>query len=121
MREWNRENPEKHKEYHRKHYVKNREKYLKRRKESYQTRNKEPREKLLKIIGSSCVLCGCSRCLNFHKIGGKKHPMTFEYYFNHREDFVSLCYYHHRIIHQLAILYKWDLVKELVEKLRIKN
>jgi hypothetical protein len=54
---------------------------------------------LLKLIGDKCVICGSTEHLFFHEIHGVPHRLTIKYYREHYQDFITLCYKHHRIIH----------------------
>lgn len=58
------------------------------------------RDKARKLIGDKCIICGYSGIkLTFHEIHGKVHRGGWKYYINNYQDFVPLCYPHHRLLH----------------------
>jgi len=112
-------------DYHRQYYQKNpnmRKQFLLNKKINY---NKN-REQLFNSIGSKCVICGSQKRLSFHEIFGKNHirldvQKGFDYILTHSEDFIALCSFHHKFVHQFAKCGEWNKFKELVEKLRLLN
>lgn len=62
------------------------------------------RAKALKLIGDKCLICGSTERLCFHEIHGLNHNKDTEpyYYLKHPENFITLCYYHHKFIHAFA-------------------
>jgi len=113
----------------RNHY--NREEYWKDKPKKRQTKKQknykakktysENRQKLLNLIGDKCLICGSTKRLIFHEINGKNHltngTSAFIYYFDHYKDFITLCYFHHKFLHQFAECRNWGLFQLLVSKL----
>jgi hypothetical protein len=109
-------NPEKRKEaqkkYRETHKTECRERtkkcYLKRKgyyNEQHALAIRKARKRALEIIGSRCIICNSDKRICFHEIHGTSHSIGNIYvYLNHSQDFVPLCYTHHRIIHELAKL-----------------
>jgi hypothetical protein len=62
----------------------------------YKARNKQ---KAFSLIGDKCVICGSTKRLCFHEKHGINHNKETSF---HPEDFITLCYLHHRFIHTLA-------------------
>jgi hypothetical protein len=61
------------------------------------------RQKLLSIIGSRCLICGTLENIHFHEIHGEPHDETNLWQTLKRpQDFVPLCFPHHKLIHFLA-------------------
>jgi hypothetical protein len=67
------------------------------------------RKKVLSLIGDKCIICGSQNRIQIHEIHGKKHMLLrdgekkyYEYVKAHEKDFVSLCYYHHAFLHDVA-------------------
>lgn len=79
------------------------------------------RNELLKLIGDKCVICNTTKHLVFHEIHGKPHltngTEAFKYYIENYKDFITLCTFHHRFLHQFAKCHNWELFKTLIEKL----
>lgn len=70
-------------------------------------RRKENREKAFILIGDVCLICGTKKHLIFHEIHGKPHSRyDGSYYLKNYKDFITMCYPHHRIIHELMKLDK---------------
>ena len=116
-KKWRRLNPEKHKEAMRrankKYRDKNKEKirayqkqYRKKNRESIRQRNREYVKKLKRqidqILGTKCVICGSTERLRCHEIYGKPHIYNLYYVINHSEDFVRMCEFCHKFVHNIA-------------------
>jgi predicted HNH restriction endonuclease len=107
MREYQK-NPE-HKKRHRELCRKNQKLYYKRHKskilnyqKDYKIKyRKKRREKLLKVFGDKCSICGSNHNIHLHEIYGKNHSYSLTYVLNHKEDFIPLCYYCHRAWHHI--------------------
>lgn len=86
----------------RKYYLKNIDKLRKKHRELW----RQLRNTAKHLIGDKCIICGYSgRRLTFHEIHGKSHNKSnIKYYIDNHKDFVSLCYPHHRLLHNLASL-----------------
>jgi hypothetical protein len=68
---------------------------------SEQKHDRREKEKLLKVFGRKCVLCGEERekKIIFHQIKGQKHPRSYKYVIENIEDFTYICYSCHGHIH----------------------
>jgi hypothetical protein len=63
------------------------------------------RIKLLKLIGDKCLICNSTEHLIFHEIHGTPHKNTEPtFYLKNPQNFVTLCYFHHRLVHALMDL-----------------
>jgi len=70
------------------------------------------RQQLLNIIGDKCFICNSTSRICFHEIHGIPHKNCKpNFYLSHPQDFIPLCYYHHKLIHALN-----DLSPESREK-----
>jgi len=83
---WNRNHPEKLKEYSHVYYLRNKPKILLNLKESKRRKRKEIRTKILQLLGNKCKRCGEEdwRCLQIDHVNGKgwqerKHLNHFYY------------------------------------------
>ena len=83
---WNRNHPEKLKEYSHIYYLRNKPKILLNLKESKRRKRKEIRTKILQLLGNKCKRCGEEdwRCLQIDHVNGKgwqerKHLNHFYY------------------------------------------
>ena len=63
-------------------------------------------EKVRKLIGDKCILCGETKKLYYHEIYNKKHPCGIDYIYRHYKDFIPLCLKCHTTIH-------WILIKNI--------
>lgn len=59
------------------------------------------RQKVIELLGKSCVLCGSEYKVDYHEIHGKKHTCWNQYFIDHYKDFVPLCRKHHIALHRL--------------------
>jgi len=88
---------------------------------------KNNRIKAEELIGNKCIICNSSgshkgkrRGVIFHEIHGIKHLYGYQdggkYYLENSKDFVSMCYTHHKSMHDF---YNWTrtLTDEQFEKL----
>jgi len=61
------------------------------------------RQKLLSIVGSRCLICGTSENVHFHEIHGEPHDSAnLCQTLKRPQDFIPLCYSHHKLVHFLA-------------------
>lgn len=113
QREW-RKKPE-NKQYEHNRYLKNKVKIS----NYYKISHNEKRQLALSIIGDKCLICNTIKRLQFHEIHGKKHNehCHINYYLKQPENFITLCYYHHKLIHLLVNL----TPEQLKECLRIAS
>lgn len=101
-----------HRRKHRENCRKNQKNYYKRHKSdilAYQKKHKpeqrrKRREKLLLIVGDTCILCGSKQYIQFHEIYGKNHPdlscqVGYNYLLAHIKDFIPLCWRCHKGLH----------------------
>ena len=73
-------------------------------KKVYNRRTKN-RERLLSLIGDKCLICNSTEHLIFHEIHGTPHKNTEPtFYLKNPQNFVTLCYFHHRLVHALMDL-----------------
>jgi hypothetical protein len=94
MREWRLTHP------YPDYYLANREQILNRQNKYHRTK----RQQVLKVIGEKCIVCDTTKRLVFHEIHGKRHDENcrLNFYLAHPQDFITLCYYHHKFIHILV-------------------
>lgn len=61
------------------------------------------RERLLNQFGERCLICGSTEDIHFHEIYGEPHDSANLYQTLKRpQDFVPLCFPHHKLVHFLA-------------------
>jgi len=85
--------------------------------------HKKGRNKVKAIIGDKCIICNSIKRLCFHEIHGIPHKSTnYQIYLKNPQNFIPLCYYHHKIIHALGDMSIIQLIKalKLMELLRNK-
>lgn len=85
---------------------------------------RKEKEGIFDLIGRKCVVCGSTDRINFHEIHGKDHSKNsnwqdFKYYKEHPEDFVPLCYKHHKSLHALFDL-KEEQIKKFIDLLKLR-
>jgi hypothetical protein len=68
-------------------------------------RHEKLRQKLLLIIGSRCIICNSTENIIFHEIYGKEHDTGNLWTTLKRpQDFLPLCFPHHKLIHFLTTI-----------------
>jgi hypothetical protein len=74
------------------------------------------KESNLKLIGDKCFICDSINHLCFHEIHGINHNYNThaDFYFGHPQDFIPLCYFHHKLIHALGELQDKNMIKVLL-------
>ena len=93
-----RENKEKHK-------VRNRDYYRHHKKESRERGRRnywKAKAKVIKLLGSCCVLCASEENVLYHEIYGRDHYKSPWYILKHIEDFIPICVNCHNAIHHLS-------------------
>lgn len=68
-------------------------------------RKREKDRKLaLTLIGDKCVICNSTKKLIFHEKYGNRHNNETHpsFYLKHPENFITLCFDHHKLIHGLG-------------------
>jgi hypothetical protein len=94
-------------EYH-KHYRESHLKELKQKKREYHLSHKKQdalrdkknwiknKQKVVLILGDSCIVCGSKQNVEYHNIKSIKHQSNPYYILSHIKDFVPLCWKCHR-------------------------
>lgn len=81
----------------------------------------ELRQKVIDLLGKSCILCGSEYKIDYHEIHGKKHSRWNKYFIEHKEDFIPLCRICHRSLHKLAQSKNSNLVNQLLNFLSMEK
>lgn len=100
QKKWRRENPDYHKEY--------RGKYKEELKAKQIKRERELREKALKLLGGECSVCGSKNDLECHNRKRKKHPTGVSEYLlilKNPKEWAVLCKSHHELVHVIMRKY----------------
>ena len=87
-KKWQKEYDKKYYKQHQKHENRYHKEY---RKNKY--------EKIRKLFGNKCCICGFDRMLMLHEIYGKEHIVSLKYYQEHKDDFALTCFFCHKGIH----------------------
>lgn len=105
MEKWENENKEKRKKQARLWKRRNPERVRKARLKCYE----KMCEKLFRLIGDKCIVCGQIRHkphnkLEFHEKNGVNHrnENRFKYIRKNKENFMPLCHRCHQIVHRIA-------------------
>lgn len=136
QRKYSKQYYQKHKEHYKQHHKQFYQKYkekIKKRVQKYRQKNqkrinknqnkhnKKVREKLSELIGNKCFFCGTDKGkLYFHEIHGKIHIFTSNYYFEHKKDFRTLCYFCHMGVHWCMeyLGLSWEQITKSIIKLK---
>lgn len=109
--EWREKNKEKRRKYEREYYHKKRKEYMKKwrlehkdyMRKYVKEHRKKLREKIIEVLGKTCVICGkipkSNYGINYHEIHGKPHQYNLQYILKHKEDFICLCKNCHCTLH----------------------
>ena len=105
------------------YYRKNKKRIIQQRVAYNRKRHREFRKKLLEIFGSECLLCKSTERIHLHNIYANHHERgqlnakRFQYYIEHKDEFVPLCYRCHMAIHTLGYSgANPDLICDLIRK-----
>lgn len=77
------------------------------------------RKEVEQLLGDKCIICDSNKHLQYHEVHGKSHPFSrsgMNYILKHPEDFVPLCGWCHKMIHQIAR--NTDKLNEILEIVR---
>lgn len=117
----------------RRYYAKNREKKLAavkkysklNRKEISKRENafeKKSKLKVVELFGSKCTLCSYDggkelKCIVMHEIHGNKHHHGYRHVWKYKENFGSLCFKCHNMVHHMMVVFgmTWEQILALKE------